>query len=50
MSSVVWFHYNSSIVAGSHAVAAGHAAANVRRCLQTGSLARTVGREDYLAA
>jgi hypothetical protein len=46
----VWFHYNSSIVAGSHAVAAGHAAANVRRCLQTGSLARTVGREDYLAA
>jgi phosphoglycerate dehydrogenase-like enzyme len=48
LPNVIGSPHNSSIVAGSHAVAARHAAANVRRYLQGGSLAGTVRREDYL--
>jgi phosphoglycerate dehydrogenase-like enzyme len=49
LPNVIGSPHNSSIVAGSHAFAARHAAANVRRYLQSGSLAGTVRREDYLA-
>lgn len=50
LPNVIGSPHNSAIVAGSHAFAARHAAANVRRYLQSGSLAGTVRREDYLAA
>jgi phosphoglycerate dehydrogenase-like enzyme len=49
LPNVLGSPHNSAIVAGSHAFAARHAAANVRRYLQSGSLAGTVQREDYLA-
>jgi phosphoglycerate dehydrogenase-like enzyme len=48
LPNVLGSPHNSSIVAGSHTFAARHAAANVRRYLQSGSLAGTVRREDYL--
>jgi phosphoglycerate dehydrogenase-like enzyme len=50
LPNVLGSPHNSAIVAGSHAVAARHAAANVRRYLQDGSLAGMVRREDYIAA
>jgi phosphoglycerate dehydrogenase-like enzyme len=49
LPNVLGSPHNSSIVAGSHTFAARHAAANVLRYLQSGSLAGTVRREDYLA-
>jgi len=49
LPNVIGSPHNSSIVAGSHAFAARHAAANVGRYLQSGSLAGTVRREEYLA-
>jgi len=49
LPNVLGSPHNSSIVAGSHTFAARHAAANVLRYLQTGSLAGTVRREDYFA-
>jgi len=48
LPNVIGSPHNSSIVAGSHAFAARHAAANVGRYLQSGSLAGTVRREEYL--
>jgi phosphoglycerate dehydrogenase-like enzyme len=48
LPNVIGSPHNSAIVAGSHAFAARHAAANVRRYLQSRSLAGTVRREDYL--
>jgi phosphoglycerate dehydrogenase-like enzyme len=48
LPNVLGSPHNSAIVAGSHAFAARHAAANVRRYLQSGSVAGTVRREDYL--
>jgi phosphoglycerate dehydrogenase-like enzyme len=48
LPNVLGSPHNSAIVAGSHAFAARHAAANVRRHLQGKSLAGTVRREDYL--
>lgn len=49
LPNVLGSPHNSAIVAGSHAFAARHAAANVRRHLQGKSLAGVVRREDYLA-
>jgi phosphoglycerate dehydrogenase-like enzyme len=49
LPNVLGSPHNSSIVAGSHPFAARHAAENVRRYLQSGSLAGMVRREDYLA-
>jgi phosphoglycerate dehydrogenase-like enzyme len=49
LPNVLGSPHNSAIVAGSHAFAARHAAANVGRYLQSGSLAGTVRREEYLA-
>jgi phosphoglycerate dehydrogenase-like enzyme len=48
LPNVIGSPHNSAIVAGSHGFAARHAAANVRRYLQSGSLAGVVRREDYL--
>jgi phosphoglycerate dehydrogenase-like enzyme len=48
LPNVIGSPHNSAIVAGSHTFAARHAAANVRRYLQSRSLAGTVRREDYL--
>jgi len=49
LPNVLGSPHNSSIVAGSHTFAARHAAANVLRYLQSGSLVGTVRREDYFA-
>jgi phosphoglycerate dehydrogenase-like enzyme len=49
LPNVIGSPHNSSIVAGSHTFAARHAAANVLQYLQSGSLAGTVRREEYLA-
>jgi phosphoglycerate dehydrogenase-like enzyme len=49
LPNVIGSPHNSSIVAGSHTFAARHAAENVRRYLQGGSLAGMVRREDYPA-
>jgi phosphoglycerate dehydrogenase-like enzyme len=49
LPNVIGSPHNSSIVAGSHTFAARYAAENVRRYLQSGSLAGMVRREDYLA-
>jgi phosphoglycerate dehydrogenase-like enzyme len=48
LPNVIGSPHNSSIVVGSHALGARHAAENVRRYLQDGSLAGMVRREDYL--
>jgi phosphoglycerate dehydrogenase-like enzyme len=48
LPNVIGSPHNSSIVAGSHAFAVRHAAANVRRFLENGSLGGRVRREDYL--
>lgn len=48
LPNVIGSPHNSSIVAGSHTFAAKYAAENVRRYLQSGSLAGRVRREDYL--
>lgn len=48
LPNVIGSPHNSSIVAGSHVFAVRHAAENVRRYLQDGSLAGRIRREDYL--